>query len=408
MKGQESWPTLADAALHGLPGDVVRAVDPHTEADPVAVLASLLAAFGGACGRGAHVRVGPTAHHLNIFAALVGPTSKGRKGTSWECVRDLMQTTDGEWADERIVNGLSSGEGLIHAVRDATVYRDKNGDDKVDDEGVQDKRLLVLEPKLASTLKVASRQGNIVTAIIRQAFDGEKLQTLTRNNPQKATGAHVSIIGHITRSELLRYLTETEAANGFANRFLWIMVRRSKELPFGGRWDEVCTAALVGRLKAALAFGSSDVEIAWGDDAKELWVRVYGPLSEGGQGMLGAVTSRAEAQVVRLSALYAAMDRSREIGAGHLKAALALWDCAEDSARYIFGDATGDPVADRIHEALKAAPEGMTRTQISNLLGRHRDSVEVDRALQTLLTGGRARKEQEATGGRAAERWFAA
>jgi hypothetical protein len=272
------------------------------------------------------VSVGADAHYLNVFAALVGQTSKGRKGTSWGCVRDLMCAADGAWADERIVNGLSSGEGLIHAVRDATVNRGKKGEDKVDDEGVADKRLLVLEPELAATLKVASRQGNIVTAVIRQAFDGEKLQTLTRNNPQKATGAHVSMIGHITRSELLRYLTETEAANGFANRFLWIMVRRSKELPFGGRWGEVDTAALVGRLKSALAFGSSHQQITWGEGAEELWVRVYGPLSEGGQGLLGAVTGRAEAQVVRLAALYAALDRSREIDAGHLKAALALWD----------------------------------------------------------------------------------
>lgn len=168
------------------------------------------------------------------------------------------------------MNRLSSGEGLIHAVRDPTVRRDKEGEETLEDEGVTDKRLLALEPELAAALKVASRQGNIVTAVIRQAFDGEKLQTLTRNNPQKATGAHVSMIGHITKNELLRYLTETEVANGFANRFLWIMMRRSKEPPFGGQWDEVDTAALAGRLKAALAFGSLHQQITWGDAAAEL------------------------------------------------------------------------------------------------------------------------------------------
>lgn len=408
MAGQGQWPTLAEEALYGLPGDVVRAVDPHTEADPAAVLVSLLAAFGSACGRGAHVRVGADAHHLNLFAALVGETPKARKGTSWACVRDLMRAADGAWAAERIVSGLSSGEGLIHAVRDATVYRNKDGDEKVEDEGVQDKRLLVVEPELAAALKVAGRQGNIVTAIIRQAFDGARLQTLTRGSPQKSTGAHVSMIGHITREELLRYLTGTEAADGFANRFLWIAVRRSKVLPFGGRWCEVDAAALAGRLRSALEFGSSHQKIAWGSAAGELWVKVYGPLSEGGRGMLGAVTGRAEAQVVRLAALYAVTDHSREIGPAHLKAALALWDYAEDSARCIFGDATGDPTADRIHEALRAAPEGLTRTQISNLLGRHKDSAEIDRALSALLASGKARRETGATGGRPAERWFAA
>src|SRR5918998_6470629 len=344
MRSQEVWPTLAREALYGLPGDVVSGVDPHTEADPAAVLVSLLAAFGSACGRGAHVKVGPDAHHLNVFAALVGETSKGRKGTSWACVPGLMRAADSSWTGERIVNGLSSGEGLIHAVRDRISRRDKDGEEKVEDEGVTDKRLLVLEPELAATLKVAGRQGNIVSAVIRQAYDGEKLQTLTRNNPQKATGAHVSMIGHITRSELLRYLTETEAANGFANRFLWIMVRRSKALPFGGSWDEVDTAALVDRLQSALAFGQSRRDIRWGESATEPWETVYGPLSEGGQGLLGAVTSRAEAQGLRLAALYAVLDCSHEIGAAHLKAALALWDYAEDSARYIFGDSPGDRV----------------------------------------------------------------
>ena len=68
------------------------------------------------------------------------------------------------------------------------------------------------------------------------------------------TDAHVSIVGHITKAELLRHLTETEAANGFANRFLWLMVRRSKKLPFGGEWYKVETASLVKRLDEALEF----------------------------------------------------------------------------------------------------------------------------------------------------------
>src|SRR5438128_2157582 len=43
---------LRAAAFHGLAGEFVRAVDPHTEADPAAMLTQFLAAFGNACGRG--------------------------------------------------------------------------------------------------------------------------------------------------------------------------------------------------------------------------------------------------------------------------------------------------------------------------------------------------------------------
>ena len=74
-------------------------------------------------------------------------------------------------------------------------------------------------------------------AVVRQAWDTGTLRTLTRNNPLTATDAHISIIGHITAEELRRHLTSTEAANGFANRFLWLPVRRSKQLPDGGNLD---------------------------------------------------------------------------------------------------------------------------------------------------------------------------
>ena len=123
-----------------------------------------------------------------------------------------------------------------------------DGDPVLQDEGVLDKRLLGEEPELAKVLKVASRDSNIVSPILRQAWDGDRLQVMTRNNPLKATNAHVSLVGHINEHELLRYLTETETANGFANRFVWLSVKRSKVLPRGSRWRDVDTAPLVRKL----------------------------------------------------------------------------------------------------------------------------------------------------------------
>lgn len=405
---ENTWPELADEALYGLPGDIVRAIEPQTEAHPAALLANTLVAFGNATGCGAYVQVGPDIHNLNLDVVLVGETAKGRKGTSWGYVRNFYKAVDPSWIEERVMNGLSSGEGLIYAVRDYTMKKNKKGEEVLEDEGVLDKRLLVHESEFASTLKVANREGNTLSVIIRQAWDGERLQTLTRNSPMKATGAHVSIIGHITRTELLRHLNETESANGFANRIIWLMVRRSKELPFGGEWRMDDAAPLVERLKSALKFASSSVEICWSEEAKEIWRRVYGPLSEGKPGLFGAVTGRAEAQVVRLAALYAAMDESEYIRASHLEAALALWEYAEASARYIFGDATGDPVADQITEALKANPGGLKKTEISAIFGRHKTADEINRALTLLQKAGRIRREEETTSGRTAEKWFAA
>jgi hypothetical protein len=401
------WPVLSDEAFHGLPGKIVKAIEPHTEADPVAILVNLLSAFGNAIGRGAYFRVGADTHYLKVNAGLVGETSKGRKGMSWGHVRELMQAADSEWTKERVLHGLSSGEGLIYAVRDRVAGENKKGEPVVLDSGVEDKRLLVLEAELASVLKVMSREGNTLSPIIRQAWDDGALQTLTKNSPMKATGAHVSIIGHITKSELLRHLTETEAANGFANRFIWLLVKRSKELPFGGEWYKVDATPLVRCLNAALEFGGVPVEITWGKGARDAWREVYGPLSEGKPGLFGAIVGRAEAQVMRLAAIYAVMDESYEIEHEHLLAALALWEYAEASARYIFGDATGDPVADQIAEALKAAGgDGMTRTDISSLFGRNKSADHIGRALGLLLSIGCIRRETEETKGRPSERWF--
>ncbi len=71
--------------------------------------------------------------------------------------------------------------------------------------------------------------------------------------------------------------------------------------------------------------------------------------------MLGAVTARAEAIVMRLAVVYAVLDGRTHIGVEHLRAALAVWQYCEDSARYVFGDALGDPVADELLEALRGA-----------------------------------------------------
>jgi hypothetical protein len=254
-----------------------------------------------------------------------------------------------------------------------------------------------------------SRQGNTLSPVIRQAWDDGTLQTLTKNSPMKATETHVSMIGHITRAELLRYLTETEAANGFANRFVWLLVKRSKILPFGGEWHTVDSATLVRRLTSALEFGSAPVLVTWGDSARDIWRDVYGPLSEGKLGLLGAVVGRAEAQVMRLAALYAVMGESHEIEREHLLAALALWDYSEKSAQYIFGDATGDPIADQILSALRAVgKDGMTRTEISNLFRRNVSSERIAQALSLLLAAGRVRRKTQKTTGRQAERWYAA
>ena len=231
-------PSLDGEALYGLAGDLVNGIDPYTEADPVAVLSTFLVSFGNVVGRQPYFQVEFTRHYLNLFVGLVGLSAKGRKGQSWSTPRYVLNQVDEPWVGSSVTSGLSSGEGLIFAVRDKTFKKEPikekglvvDYQDVMTDQGVEDKRLFLIEEELSQALKVMSREGNILSTIVRQAWDLGDLHPLTKNNPIKATGAHISIVGHITCHELLRHLDQTERANGFANRFIWLLVGRSKAI----------------------------------------------------------------------------------------------------------------------------------------------------------------------------------
>lgn len=353
---------------------------------------------------------------MNLYMTLVGETAKGRKGTSWGQVRRLFQALDPDWAEARVMTGLSSGEGLIWQVRDEITksepikesgrYTGEVQTVRVDP-GITDKRLLVLESEFANVLAVMRRDGNTLSAILRQAWDTGDLRSMVKNSPARSTGAHVSIIAHITKDELLRLMETTEATNGFANRFLWVCSRRSKFLPDGGSLQDGELVSLSDRLSRAVQFGRTTGQIHRDDDARTLWHKVYPALSLGAPGLLGAVTSRAEAITMRLACLYALGDMSYVVTPSHLTAALALWEYCEASARYIFGQRLGDPVADELLKALRQSPHGMTRTEIRDWFGRNRKSHEIDRGLALLAKQNLAHKTMEQTGTRPIERWYA-
>jgi hypothetical protein len=395
---QPSWPVLSGEAYHGLAGQIARKIEPHTEADPVALLVQTLVLFGNAIGRSAYYCADGARHHANLFAVMVGRSSKGRKGTSFARVAEFFNRVDPHWMEHRQAGGLSSGEGIIAAVHDP--------EEEGCADGSQDKRLLVVESEFAQPLRVMRREGNTLSTQLRQAWDTGNLRVLTKNNPLKATGAHISIVGHITLDELRLDLRSIEAANGFANRFLWCCVQRSKFLPDGGSVGD--TAAEVLALRSALEFGRGCGEMQRGKDARELWHAVYERLSADAPGIVGNVTSRAEAQTLRLAMVYALLDGSHIIRAAHLRAALRLWNYCAASARYIFGDTLANPTAQRIWAALKAAPDGMTRTEINEqVFHRNAKPTEIETAFEHLEEGGLARRQSVPTGGRPAERWHA-
>jgi hypothetical protein len=389
------WPAPpAPAVYHQLLGEIVTRVAPHTEADPVAILTQLLVAFGAATGRGAFFQVEATRHHPNEFMLLVGDSSKARKGSSWDHVRRLLTQVDPS-IQQRILTGLSSGEGLIWAVRDPTAQ----------DPGISDQRLLVIEPEFASVLKASGREISTLSPTLRSAWDGRPLAILTRTAPARATSAHIALIGHITQHELRRHTSTIELANGYLNRFLLIACRRQRLLPEGGHHDPLHDTGLARLLAATLKHAHTAGRIRLDDDARQLWHDAYRQLAQPHPGIVGQITARAEAHTIRLALLYALADGQRQISPPHLTAALALHDYAARSAAWALNSATGQPLAEQIHAALQANPAGLTRSQISDTLNHNQPAGQLDHALRALQTAGRATQTRIATGGRPAQLW---
>jgi hypothetical protein len=259
------WPEPpAEEVFYGLAGDTVRAVGPASEADPAALLLQVLVGFGNLLGRSAHCTVEADRHYGNESVVLVGQTSKGRKGTSWSHIRHLLAGVDDSWAKERVLSGLSSGEGVIWQVRDPIAKRERvkehgapvRYEDVEADPGVSDKRLLMVEPEFASVLKQLERQGNILSAVLRQAWDTGDLATLTKNSPARATvivsQRRSSARDHVARSDSLHVDVEGAGAGttpGSPAQHRWRRAGRS----WRSRWRTPGRVGLPNRLLSLLA-----------------------------------------------------------------------------------------------------------------------------------------------------------
>lgn len=361
--GSAKPPRIPDSALYGPVGEIVRLILPHTEADPAALYAQLLAGLGNLIGPSPYFVADGSRHRANLFAIICGRTAKARKGTSLAQTNNILINVDSEWFSNRVKSGTVSGEGITQVF----------GDDG-------DKRLLLVEGEFAQVLQVMKREGNTVSVLLRQAWDGQRIAVLRRKDPIEVDGAHISLIGHITLPELRRLLASVEMSNGLANRCLWIHADRSKLLPEGN--GSADTRRLCESLRAAVSAARERGEVQRDEAARLLWHEIYAELSEPPPGRMGEILSRAEAQVMRIALLLALLDQADFIGKQQLEAAVAFWRYCEASAAHIFAETFGDPRAAKIWEALGNGPR--TLTQVHELFGRNASKSEIEAALAEL------------------------
>lgn len=371
----------------------------HSEAHPVAVAFNVLAWFSAIVGRAPFQRIGDSVIHCRPYGIICGKSGKARKGTSEALVRLLFGAVDAKLrermkTDARLrihAGGLSTGEGIAHAIRDG---RDPDDNGKGGDPGIADKRLLVIEAEFANLLSHCRREGNTLSATIRNLWDGRDIEPLTKSATTRASRPHVVIAGHITGQELRERATEGDTANGLLNRFMVLFVYRPKlvPLPRPSRADMVESLAL--RLADAIhnatggnLAGNCEREVRLGDEAEELWCQMYPSLTKDRDGRIGSLLARTEVYARMLAMIFALLDSRSEIEPCDLLAASAWIDYWADSATYVFRTGDGDddqitPFETEVFELIRKSP-GIKLSAINEHW--HRNKIkEVRAALEKL------------------------
>lgn len=387
----ESWPAPPDAAAyHGPVGEIVELIGQVTEADPVGILGSVLASVGACMGHHRFIYQG-SPQTTNIFVVLVGDSSSGRKGTAGSIARDIMSAAYPEWQDI-VVAGLGSGEGLVSHLRGPA-------------SGQVEHRALVMESEFARLLTTMTREGSTLSPMVRDAWDGVTMGRVLARESAMVKWHHVGILAHVTPVELRARLTNTDAANGFGNRFIWLAVRRTRLMPFPESPRYLIPPHLLTRIRKAIEDAQSPSELHWSDAAKDDWESFYMAVA-GRQvtGLFGAIVGRAESQVVRLALIYALLDGAWEVRPEHLRAAIALWDYAERSVIHVFGRSTGNRDAD---ELLCYLADGPVSWESAKKLTGARHASDVSDAVATLERLGLADVVKVArSGGGRPTRWI--
>ena len=281
-----SLPTAA--AYHGLAGEIVQAIAPHTEADPVAVLVQLLVAYGALIGGGAWFKVEADAPLPQRVRRSCRRFAVSRKGSALGHVKQLLGEVEEDFP-LRVEKGLSSGEGVVWLLRDP----------EGKDAGAPDRRLLVTEPEFARVL--SGREIASLSPVLREAWDGEDLETLTRNSPLRATEAHLALIGHITADGVASLLDHAQHREWFAQSFPFrARVAAHSCCPTAGMKYPLAKTGLKERLAQALEHARGAGELRFHPRAKKHWTTSYEEMSERPMdGLTGALTARAEAHSLR-------------------------------------------------------------------------------------------------------------
>lgn len=391
-------PEADPRCLYGLIGDVARAGSEGTETNAIAIAANFMAYLSCAVGRSAYLPIGNTRHHARLFCLHIGRSGRGRKGDAvWLALRvdQAVRAKNEAFAPQIHRGGLSSREGLVALMHDG--YRQG----RLDIPGIEDKRLWVVESEFANVLHQGRRDGNTLSAALRDCWDGIDLKPATKSNRLYASEPHVCLSGAISPSELVDLMGTRELTNGFANRFLMIWAERSRVLPFPKETPQAVVEDLARRTMKVLAFAHVDragecepLRMGLSLQAEWRYAQIYREeLNDDlGDSVVAALLERRAPMLLRLAMLMALTDLQTQIEERHIDAAMAWIRHATASIRFVFVNAAEDArltqvmeLSHRVLTFLRKRGQA-TRTQISSECFKGKvPKLRVDASLEYLL-----------------------
>jgi len=343
--------------LYGLMGDVARAGSEDTEANPYAIAANFMTYMACAIGRGPFLQIGNTWHHTRLFLLHIGRSGRGRKGDAVSLIHRIDKAVRGlrETAAPPIHSGgLSSREGLVSLFHDGF----RNG--KLEVSAIEDKRLWVVESEFANVLHQGRREGNTLSAALRDCWDGVSLKPATKSNRLYASHPHLCLSGAISPSELKELMRAREMTNGFANRFLMVWAERERIVPFPKTTSQETIDELAIRIVAILEFVKAEcvterdnLSVSLTPQAQGLYSELYrGELMDDGAGeRITPLLERRAPMLLRIAMTLALCDLQAIIQEKHIQAAMGWIRHSVESTKFVFVNASDAAQADRTASA---------------------------------------------------------
>jgi hypothetical protein len=245
------------------------------------------------------------------------------------------------------------------------------------------------------------REGNTLSAALRDCWDGVCLKPATKSNRIFASHPHLCLSGAISPSELLALMRARELTNGFANRFLMIWAEREKIVPFPKATPQESVDALAARILSVLDFVQAELvserdnlQIGLTKQAQDIYARLYrGELiDDSGGERITALLERRAPMLLRLAMLFALCDLQTQIDVQHIQAAMGWIRHGVESAKFVFVKATDAADSVRTNAATMKIVDFLrikgqaTRWQITTeCFQGHASKSTIDAAIERLL-----------------------